>query len=231
MQLQMQRKLHKLLSMKASTALPLAILATLLSVHVSVSAAYSPTSLSPSASNGSSQDNVAQTHTPLVLDAQKPTMMMASAESEPATAAPAQVQQKAAPVDTDPPAASTAANATSESMATVAGPQPDTEAQAKARAILRSEEPAITPTPQPSTAGTVAAPPAKMPAATTPPAKMPAVQPEPMKPAPTAGMQPPALPISDAQQKQLQALLQQYRADQISAAEYHSRRAEILAGK
>jgi hypothetical protein len=47
----------------------------------------------------------------------------------------------------------------------------------------------------------------------------------------TAGMVAPPLPTTPAQQKQLDALLQQYRADQISATEYHAKRAEILANK
>jgi hypothetical protein len=39
----------------------------------------------------------------------------------------------------------------------------------------------------------------------------------------------PLLPISAAQEAQLQALLAKYKADQITPEEYHSRRAEILA--
>jgi hypothetical protein len=39
----------------------------------------------------------------------------------------------------------------------------------------------------------------------------------------------PALPISAAKEEQLQALLAQYRADQISPSEYQAKRADILA--
>ena len=39
----------------------------------------------------------------------------------------------------------------------------------------------------------------------------------------------PLLPISAAQEAQLQALLAKYKADQITPEEYHRRRAEILA--
>jgi hypothetical protein len=39
----------------------------------------------------------------------------------------------------------------------------------------------------------------------------------------------PLLPISAAQQAQLQALLAKYKANQISPEEYHNQRAEILA--
>jgi hypothetical protein len=39
----------------------------------------------------------------------------------------------------------------------------------------------------------------------------------------------PALPISAAQEAQLQALLAKYKANQITPGEYHKQRAEILA--
>jgi len=39
----------------------------------------------------------------------------------------------------------------------------------------------------------------------------------------------PLLPVSAAQQAQLQALLSKYKANQISPEEYHNQRAEILA--
>jgi hypothetical protein len=39
----------------------------------------------------------------------------------------------------------------------------------------------------------------------------------------------PALPISEAKEAQLKALLAKYRADQITPGEYQKQRAEILA--
>ena len=41
----------------------------------------------------------------------------------------------------------------------------------------------------------------------------------------------PPLPLTDGQQQQLQALLQQYEANQISPAQYQAARAKILAGQ
>ena len=40
---------------------------------------------------------------------------------------------------------------------------------------------------------------------------------------------PPPLPISPAKQAQLQGLLEKYKADQITPAQYHAERARILA--
>jgi hypothetical protein len=42
-------------------------------------------------------------------------------------------------------------------------------------------------------------------------------------------MQGPAVPISGDKQQRLAALLQQYRADQITPEQYHQQRAKILA--
>jgi hypothetical protein len=41
----------------------------------------------------------------------------------------------------------------------------------------------------------------------------------------------PPLPISASQQQQLQALLQQYQADQITPAQYQAERQKILSGQ
>jgi hypothetical protein len=66
----------------------------------------------------------------------------------------------------------------------------------------------------------------------------PAVQPvanNPVKPAPPADnsgltlIAAPPVPISAAKQAQLQALLEKYKADQITPGEYHTERAKILA--
>jgi hypothetical protein len=59
-----------------------------------------------------------------------------------------------------------------------------------------------------------------------PPHKPPAVNPA---PAPAMSVQPPALPISADKQQRLEALLQKYRADQITPEQYHAERAKILA--
>lgn len=91
-----------------------------------------------------------------------------------------------------------------------AAPLPDNDAQAKSRETIRKDMPA--PAPQIVTA--------------------PAGKKAPSQPAVwTAGMQPPALPITPEQQQQLDELLQQYRADRISASEYHTRRAQIIGTK
>lgn len=129
---------------------------------------------------------------------------------------PAAAPTEAAPV-TEPVAA---AQATDTAFTTVStdGPQPDSEAQAKARAALRDEAELAT------TTAAVAVEP------------MQETAPEPTKVSRddnplTSGMAPPSLPTDQAQQQQLSALLDQYRADQISASEYHGQRASILAGK
>jgi hypothetical protein len=41
----------------------------------------------------------------------------------------------------------------------------------------------------------------------------------------------PAVPVSEGQRQQLQALLQQYEANQITPAQYQAARAKILAGQ
>lgn len=56
----------------------------------------------------------------------------------------------------------------------------------------------------------------------------------PTKSAPAAGygvMTAPPLPISQSQQEQLQALLQQYMANQITPVQYQEQRAKIMAGQ
>jgi hypothetical protein len=41
----------------------------------------------------------------------------------------------------------------------------------------------------------------------------------------------PPVPLSEGQQQQLQALLQQYKGNQITSAQYQAERAKILAGQ
>jgi len=94
----------------------------------------------------------------------------------------------------------------------LAGPQPDNEAQAEARAALRQDDGFYS---SPMATGTM---PAKT-GATSQPRSW------------TAGMEAPKLPLTAAQQQQLDQLLQQYRANQISSSEYHTKRAEIIANK
>jgi hypothetical protein len=50
-------------------------------------------------------------------------------------------------------------------------------------------------------------------------------------PAPDQPVTAPPVPISESQQQQLQALLQQYIANQITPAQYQAERAKILAGQ
>jgi hypothetical protein len=50
-------------------------------------------------------------------------------------------------------------------------------------------------------------------------------------PVPEQPVTAPSLPISESQQQQLQALLQQYVANQITPAQYQAERAKILAGQ
>ena len=88
---------------------------------------------------------------------------------------------------------------------------PDNEAQAAARAALANAYPQPAPVAQPTPVATPAAAAATAAVAATTSA--------------------PPLPTSATQDQQLDLLLQQYRADAISASEYHSRRAEILAEK
>ncbi len=222
MQLQTRRKLHKLFSMKARTDLPLAILVVLLSVPVSLVAADETAPVRSAPPTASLPDNEAQAQARAALHGED-------------TATSTQPMTEPAAVKAEPMATSVGTAAPQGAMPLLVGPQPDTEVQAEARRVLRSEEPGITATlpaaamvePQeaaPQTTPTVAA---------TQPA------PKPVPPAATTaqqdsrltGLQPPALPISAAQQQQLDQLLQQYRANQISPAQYHSQRAEILAGK
>lgn len=222
MQLQREQKLHKLFSMKARTDLLLTILVALLSVPASTFAAdetLPPTTSLP--------DNQAQAKARTALNEPAPA---AQPVPEPETIAPARTEPAATPTVTAEPRSS---------LPILVGPQPDTEVQAEARAALRSEEPAIGAATQPIATVTSHEP--------EPVTEAPIVavaQPEPKAAAQTSttrssakrdprlvGLEPPPLPISAAQQQQLDQLLQQYRGNEITPAEYHSRRAEILAGK
>ncbi|MCU0772075.1 MAG: hypothetical protein MUE94_09960 [Verrucomicrobia bacterium] len=144
------------------------------------------------------------------------------------------------------------------SVPALSGPQPDNAAQSKAREALRQEEPVearpVTSIPEPEKPAKPTEPKPAVPQPQTVRLEEPMASPEakpserdepkPVTAAPakskpqprkdqslTAGMQAPALPTTPQQQQALDALLQQYASDQISAAEYHSRRAEILGGK
>ncbi len=134
----------------------------------------------------------------------------------------------------------------------VTAPQPlDSEAQAKAREALlqqmgqppvQTPAPAATMTPAvapaPATPATPAVAVAPAPAApATPVAKPVAASPASAGNTNYPGMEPgftpivaPPLPISAAKEQQLDALLVQYKADQITPEEYHKQRAAILAG-
>ncbi len=124
---------------------------------------------------------------------------------EPAPVAPAADATATPAATTAPPA-----NSSAQPVVLTAGPQPDNADQARARAMLYEGNP-----PQDTGTGT---------------AITPTVTPV-MSADLTAGMEAPALPITANQQLQLDQLLQQYRSDTISAAQYHARRAEILGNK
>lgn len=156
------------------------------------------------------------------------------------TVTPAPVQTNSVPAPaTKPVAEATAA----QTPAAAPAPAPlDTEAQAKARAALlqamglpQTEPPAAAPAPAaiavvPTPATVKPAPsvvkPVAKPVATTPPSA--GVNRFATEPGYTPIVAPP-LPISLAKQQQLQALLAQYEANQISPEEYHQQRAAILA--
>jgi hypothetical protein len=201
---------HKLLLMNAWTVGSLAIVVASFSLAIPLRAADQPAqSTASKAATASLPDNEAQAKARAALYASEPV--------EPAKASPA---------------TRAAAAAQPAKVSTVAGPQPDNEAQAKARALLREPEPEPTPaqvaSPGPEPRATPAATQvAAAPAATAQKSKQAARPANPL----TAGMAPPALPTTADQQAQLDQLLSAYQADQISAAEYHQRRSEILAGR
>jgi len=209
--------------MKARTDLPLAILVVLLTVPVSLVAADETAPVRSAPPTASLPDNEAQAQARAALHGED-------------TAASAQPMAEPAPViKAEPMATPVGTAAPQRSIPLLVGPQPDTEVQAEARKVLRSAEPGIgaTTLPVATVAPQEAAPQTTPTVAATQPA------PKPVPPAATTakkdsrltGLQPPALPISAAQQQQLDQLLQQYRANQVSPAQYHSQRAEILAGK
>jgi hypothetical protein len=128
-------------------------------------------------------------------------------------------------------------------QAPVAAPQPlDAEAQARARAALLqtmglppTETPAATPAPtatvMPAPNAVTPTPATPMPPEVKPVAAMPANASIPQfanEPGYTPIVAPP-LPISMTKEQQLETLLAQYKADQISPEQYHKQRAAILA--
>jgi hypothetical protein len=160
----------------------------------------------------------------------------------PAPAPAPAVTAPAAPT-APPPAVRPVAVPATEPVARVAAaptaaPAPawaDDPETAKLREALRQrlDQEVVNPTP-PAPVVAVAPEPAAAPIKPTP------EQPAPAKPAPaasTAGtkpsayppLTPPELPISASKQERLQELLKQYKADQITPAEYHAQRAKIIA--
>jgi hypothetical protein len=158
--------------------------------------------------------------------------------TQPATPAPAVVKPSAAkveapaPVVVAPPAAPAPASS-APMFQPVAAPAMDSDAQAKARAALLQKmsevesQPAATPmlAPEKVVVKETEKPMVKM--ETSAPVVMqpkPVIVAEPMvKP-----MEMPALPISATKEERLQALLQKYKADQITPEEYHTERAKIM---
>src|SRR5208282_1151027 len=120
----------------------------------------------------------------------------------------------------------------------------DAEAQAKARAALEQKmselnqqnwaTPAVAPTapPTPQTQPVAISPVKPAPPAVKPEVMPPANQINANYPGKELGLKPiqaPLLPISAAKEAQLQALLERYKADQITPGQYHTERAKILA--
>lgn len=109
------------------------------------------------------------------------------------------------------------------------GSQPDSDAQAAARAALRDEIGAEEP---PVVVEVVVIEEVVEPEPEEEVVVEEAVEPEPEdENSLTTGMDAPPLPTTDAQRKELAELLERYRADQVSAAQYHAQRAAILASQ
>jgi outer membrane biosynthesis protein TonB len=103
-------------------------------------------------------------------------------------------------------------------------------------APIQTPEPATTMTPPPEKSSPVAPPvPIMMPPTNNvpvPPPSAPPAKPTAAKQTGNDGLQPivaPPLPISMTKEEQLQALLEKYKADQITPQEYFKQRAAILA--
>ena len=164
--------------------------------------------------------------------------------TQPSTPAPVIVPPSAvkvetpAPVVVAPPVVQTPAPAavpapSAPMFQPVAAPAMDSDAQAKARAALlqkmseiESQSPA---TPMPAPEKVVVKETEK------PVVKMETPAPVVMQPKPVMVAEPmvkpietPALPISATKEERLQALLQKYKADQITPEEYHTERAKIM---
>jgi hypothetical protein len=151
-----------------------------------------------------------------------------------------------APAETNPPAATTTPATPPPIVVTASGATVEQPSQ-PTNPVVQSTEPA--PAPAPETTPTSVSAPAAAPVVTSPPAN-PVVQPTEPAPAPVVAappvvetkpaasnpsvseMQPivaPPLPISASKESQLQALLEKYKADQITPEEYQKQRAAILA--
>ena len=143
-------------------------------------------------------------------------------------AAQPQAQPAAVTPVAPPPVTSNVVASTPQTFEPV--PPPDDAASiARAREAMREKMKQLETTPAPATATT----PAPAVAAVTPPAPKPTAQPDP-KPAPVAAatykpIDAPPSPFSAAKQAKLAELLTRYRADAITAQEYHAQRAAIIA--
>jgi hypothetical protein len=120
----------------------------------------------------------------------------------------------------------------------------DAEAQAKTRAALEQKmselnqqdwtTPAVAPaaSPAPQTQPVAISPVKPAPPAVQPEMMPPAKQTDANFPGKELGLKPiqaPPVPISTSKEAQLQALLEKYKADQITPGQYHAGRAKILA--
>jgi hypothetical protein len=163
-----------------------------------------------------------------------PAVIVTPAEVKVETPAPVVVAPAAAPAPSEPVVQPVPA------PVVVAAPVADTEAQAKARAALLQKiseagaPPAAMPPMTPMTPEKIAVEKTETPVSTAP-VVAPVAAPMVMEPKPAVVAEPmvkpietPALPIAATKEERLQALLDKYKADQITPAEYHTERAKII---
>jgi hypothetical protein len=147
------------------------------------------------------------------------------------TPAPVVVVPPVAPAPAPVPAPGADMVQPTPAPAMAASPASDSEAQAKARAALLQKmseidtQPAATPplAPEKVVVQQMETPAAVAPVAAPVETKSDVVVEPVVKP-----METPALPISATKEERLQALLEKYKADQITPEEYHTERAKII---
>lgn len=162
----------------------------------------------------------------------------AQAEPAPVTPPPQQQPPPATPV-APPPATPTVVVETPQTSENV--PASDAESIARAREAMRQKMQELQSTPAPTGAPVPTQPVVAVAPPPTAPKSAPVTEPAPAsapKPAPKAApvatsnykpIEAPASPFSTAKQAKLNDLLARYRADAITAQEYHAQRAAIIA--